>query len=197
MSDKVKIFAFCLAVFSLTAIAFMGLGGLIGYQRGAANCRTKVVTDTIVKTDTVTLVEARVDTMIRYVDRLKPIAVHDTIVKGDTIYAYLPYEYRLYEIPDTVKVWYSGVEPCVDSVKVYNHTTTITNTIVNTEYKMPRLTADLGAGALYHENKVNPYLLGEVRYNRPKATFSAFGAINHEGRWGVGGNVTYRLNIIK
>lgn len=197
MSDKVKIFAFCLAVFSLTAIAFMGLGGLIGYRSGAANCKTKVVTDTIVKTNTVTIVEYVHDTLIRYVDRLIPIAVHDTIMKGDTIYAYLPYEYRHYSVPDTLDVWYSGIEPCIDSAKVYNHTTTITNTIVNTEYKMPRLTADLGAGALYSGNKVNPYLVGEVRYNRPKATFSAFGAINHEGRWGVGGNVTYRLNIIK
>lgn len=197
MSDKVKIFAFCLAVFTLTAVAFMGFGGLIGYQRGVAKCKTAVVTDTIVKTDTVTLVEAKIDTLIRYVDHIKAISVHDTIVRGDTIYAYLPYEYRLYEIPDTVKVWYSGIEPCVDSVKVYNHTTTITNTIVNTEYKTPRLTADIGAGALYHENKVNPYLLGEVRYNARKTTFSAFGAINHEGKWCAGGNVTYRFNILK
>lgn len=197
MSDKVKIFAFCIAVFSLTAVAFMGFGGLIGYQRGVAKCKTNVVTDTIVKTDTVTLVEPRVDTLIRIVDRLHPVAVHDTIVRGDTIYAYLPYEYRLYEIPDTVKVWYSGIESCVDSVKVYNHTTTITNTIVNTEYKMPRLTADIGAGALYSGNNVNPYLVGEVRYNTKKTTWGAFGAINHEGRWCAGGNVTYRFNILK
>jgi hypothetical protein len=208
MSDKVKIFAFCLAVFSLTAIAFMGLGGLIGYQHGLASCPQcpEIASDTVTFSDTTNISGSDdrpdADSLIS-ADRIPypvPYPIYlpgDTICEHDTFYVYLPYEHRLYSVPDTLDVWYSGIEPCIDSAKVYNHTTTITNTIVNTEYKMPRLTADIGAGALYSGNNVNPYLVGEVRYNCPKTTFSAFGAINHEGGWCAGGNVTYRINIIK
>jgi hypothetical protein len=109
----------------------------------------------------------------------------------------LPYEHRYYGVTDTVEVWYSGVDPTLDSVRVYAHHTT---EIIRQPYevaKMPRLTLDFGAAAFYSESRINPCLVGEMRYNAKKTTFSAYGAVNHEGKWGAGVGVTYRMNLIK
>lgn len=210
MSDKVKIFAFFVMIATVFVFVAGLLGGIIGYEKGIASCPqcTGMASDTITTKDTTDIagtdVRPDADSLIHYDSVPYPVHVpypiylpSDTTKEHDTVYVYLPYEHRLYSLPDTLDVWYSGIDPCIDSVKVYNHTTTITNTIINTEYKTPRLTADFGACALYHENKVNPYLLGEVRYNARKTTFSVFGAIDHEGKWCAGGNVTYRFNILK
>lgn len=148
-------------------------------------------------TDTVTLVEPMIDTLIRIVNRPYPVAVVDTFWHNDTMFVMLPYEHRHWSQPDTLDIWYSGVDPSIDSARVYmTHTTEIIRQKQDV-YKMPRLTLDAGVGAMWHENRVNPYLLGELRYNAPKVTFAGFGGINHEGDWAAGLNVTYRFNIIK
>ena len=155
----------------------------------------------IERVDTVTLVEPMVDTLIRFVDRLYPVAVHDTTLihhhTTDSIWISLPYEHRYMAKEDTLEVWYSGIDPNIDSAKVYMHHTT---EIVKQPYevaRMPRLTLDVGAAAFYTDNSINPCLVGEMRYNAPKTTWSAYGAVNHEGKWGAGVGVTYRLNLIK
>ena len=190
MEEKIKTFALAL----LLAVGLMLTSFFAGWSlRGMRNADTIVVH----RTDTVTLVEPRVDTLIRFVDRLYPVAVHDTIVRGDTLYVPLPYEHRYYAKPDTLEVWYSGVDPKIDSATVYMHHTT---EIVRQPYevaKMPRLTFDLGAAAFYTDKSINPCLVGEMRYNAPKTTFSAFGAVNHEGKWGAGVGVTYRFEVLK
>ena len=197
MTDKIKTFAFCLLIFAVFALGFMLLGGKIGYDKGRASC-PQCHADTIVveRIDTVTLV-GKIDTLTRIVWKPYPVTVYDTVTVNDTTYIVLPYEHRLYEVPDTLKVWYSGVDPCIDSTMVYVRHTVITNTVTKIEYKMPRLTAELGAGAFYLDKSVNPYLLGEIRWNQPKTTFAAYGAIDHQGRWGAGVNVTYRIDLIK
>lgn len=177
------------------------LGGIIGYGKGKADCQPIAAdTITIVKVDTVTLVEPR-DTLTRIVWKPYPVAVHDTVKilrhTTDSIFISLPYQYRYYGKPDTLDVWYSGIDPKIDSARVYMHHTT---EIVKQPYevcRMPRLTAELGAGAFYHESRVNPYAVAKMSYNAPHVTFGAYGAVNHEGNWAAGLNVTYRLNIIK
>ena len=198
MSDRVKTFAFVVIIAVCSMVGFIGLGGILGYQHAMAKCESSKA-DTVVvhHTDTVTLVESRYDTLVRIVEKFSPVAVHDTVTIGDTMYVVLPYEHRHWSQPDTVDVWYSGVDPSIDSCRVYVHTTTVTNTIEKNVYKMPRLTADLGAGALYHEKQVYPYLVGEMRYNARKTTWGAYSAIDNTGRWGAGLNVTYRINLIK
>lgn len=169
-----------------------------GYNKAIARCEElKPDTITITKVDTVTLVENKVDTLIRIVNRLYPVAVHDTIVEDSVVYVELPYEHRYYALPDTLEVWYSGVDPRIDSARVYAYHTT---EIIKQPYevwRMPRLTADVGVTAFYSDNRVNPFLVGEVAYNAKHTTFSAFGAVNHEGKWGAGIGVTYRMNLIK
>lgn len=194
MTEKIKILL--LAV--LLAMGLMLASFLAGWKIRGEKMQPPIAdTIRIERVDTVTLVEPMVDTLIRYVNRLYPVAVTDTVWRNDTMFVTLPYEHRYYSVPDTLDVWYSGVDPRIDSARVYEHHTT---EIIRQPYevaKMPRLTLDLGAGAFYTDKSINPCLVGEMRYNAKKTTFSAYGAINHEGKWGAGVGVTYRMNLIK
>lgn len=198
MEEKIKILFLAL----LLAVGLMMEGFFAGWSlRGNHDRKDEAnhVTDTtwFTVTNTVTLVENKIDTLIRYVNRPYPVAVVDTFWQNDTMYVMLPYEHRHWSQPDTLDIWYSGVDPSIDSAKVYmTHTTEIIRQPYET-VRMPRLTLDAGVGAMYHAERINPYLVGELRYNAPKVTFAAFGGINHEGDWAAGVNVTYRLNIIK
>ena len=149
-------------------------------------------------TDTVTLVGPR-DTLIDVVWR--PYPVHDTTLvirhTVDSIFIMLPYEHRHMSRPDTLDIWYSGVDPRIDSATVYFHHTT---EIIRQPYevpKTPRVTLGVGVGAFYNEKQVNPYLLGEMRYNAPKTTWQVYGGINHKGQWAAGASVTYQMHLIK
>lgn len=195
MSDKFKTFAFYLCM--ATAFIFVAglLGGFIGYDKGRASCQTEIVTDTVYVTDTVTIHQFSYDTVTKVVQVPFYVRTTDTLV--DSVWVELPMEWHLASVKDTADVWYHGVMAEVDSMRFYYRERVVTNTIVQTDWKTPRLTLDLGAGAMYCDKAVNPYLVGELRYNRPKTTFAAFGAIDHTGRWGAGLNVTYRINIIK
>ena len=198
MTEKIKILL--LAV--LLAMGLMLASFFAGWKIRGEKMQPPVAdTIRIERVDTVTLVEPMVDTLIRYVDRLYPVAVHDTtfVVRHttDSIWISLPYEHRYMTKEDTLEVWYSGIDPKIDSAKVYMHHTT---EIVKQPYevaRMPRLTLDVGVAALYHERQVFPFLVGEMRYNAKKTTWSAYGVVNHEGKWGAGVGVTYRMNLIK
>ena len=198
MTEKIKILL--LAV--LLAMGLMLASFFAGWKIRGEKMQPPVAdTIRIERVDTVTLVEPMVDTLIRYVDRLYPVAVHDTTLihhhTTDSIWISLPYEHRYMAKEDTLEVWYSGIDPKIDSAKVYMHHTT---EIVKQPYevaKMPRLTIDLGAAAFYNERQVFPFLVGEMRYNAKQTTFSAYGAIDHQARWAAGVSVTYRMNIIK
>ena len=198
MTDKIKILL--LAV--LLALGLMLASFAAGWKIRGEKMQPPVAdTIRIERVDTVTLVEPR-DTLIRYVWKPYPVAVHDTTLihhhTTDSIWISLPYEHRYMAKEDTLEVWYSGVDARIDSATVYyHHTTEIVNHIAEVSKMMPRLTAGVGCGAFYQEKRVNAYLFGEMRYNAKQTTFSAYGAVNHEGKWGAGVGVTYRMNLIK
>lgn len=193
MTDKLRFFLLISAIGLMLGAGF--LGGKIGYDKGLSKCVTETVTDTVYKTDTIVYHQFSTDTVLKVVKVPFYVTTTDTLV--DSVWVELPMEWHLASVPDTADVWYHGVMAEVDSMKFYYREKVVTNTIVKTEYKTPRLTLDMGAGALYHEESINPYLVGEMRYNRPKTTFSAFGGIDKHGEWAAGLNVTYRMNIIK
>ena len=198
MTEKIKILALALLLAAgLMLASFFAGWSLRGHQQESVPSDTI----TIMKVDTVTLVEPR-DTLTRIVWKPYPVAVHDTTLihhhTTDSIWISLPYEHRYMAKEDTLEVWYSGIDPKIDSAKVYmHHTTEIVNHIADVSKMMPRLTLDVGAAAFYSDKRVNPCLVGEMRYNAKKTTWSAYGAVNHEGKWGVGVGVTYRMNLIK
>ena len=197
MTEKIKILALALLL-----AAGLLLGGFAAGWKIRGEKMSSMVADTIriEKVDTVTLVEQR-DTLTRIVWKPYPVAVHDTTLihhhTTDSIWISLPYEHRYMAKEDTFEVWYSGIDPKIDSAKVYMHHTT---EIVKQPYevaRMPRLTLDVGAAAFYSDKSINPCLVGEMRYNAPKTTWSAYGAIDQQARWAAGVSVTYRMNLIK
>lgn len=176
------------------------LGGIVGYNNGKAGCRG-VEPDTIVlhTTDTITLTEKIHDTVTKtyYKTIQVPFSVVEVDTVVDSVRVTLPFERHFASLDSVADVWYSGYDAKIDSAVVYKHTTT---QIIHQPYevaRMPRLTLDVGAAAFYSEKSINPCLVGEMRYNAKHTTFSAFGAVNHEGKWGAGIGVTYRMNIIK
>ena len=139
MTDKIKIAFGALSVACLLSAASFSVGWLARERHIAPP-----VADTIriEKVDTVTLAGNKVDTLICYVNRPYPVAVHDTTLihhhTTDSIWISLPYEHRYMAKEDTLEVWYSGIDPKIDSAKVYMHHTT---EIVKQPYevaKMPR-----------------------------------------------------------
>ena len=196
MTEKIKILAL-----DLLLAAGLLLGGFAAGWSLRGHQQEPIPSDTItiMKVDTVTLVEPR-DTLTRIVWKPYPVAVHDTTLihhhTTDSIWISLPYEHRYMAKEDTLEVWYSGIDPKIDSAKVYmHHTTEIVNHIADVSKMMPRLTAGVGCGAFYQEKRVNAYLFGEMRYNTKKSTFAARAAINQNGRWCVGGEVSWRFTL--
>ena len=189
-----------IAIVAVLAIIIALMGGVAGWCLRGENNRQQPppVPDTtwFTLTDTVTLVGPR-DSLTRIV--WKPYPVHDTtfVIRHttDSIFIMLPYEHRHLHRPDTLDVWYSGVDARIDSATVYYHHTT---ELIRQPYevpKMPRLTAGVGCGAFYQEKRVNAYLFGEMRYNTKKSTFAARAAIDQNGRWCVGGEVGWRFTL--
>ena len=189
---KEKIYILFLGI--MLAVGMLLGGFAAGWSlRGKQMVTPTADTITITKVDTVTLVEPMVDTLIRFVDRLYPVT--DTVWRNDTMFVQLPYEHRYYARKDTLEIWYSGVDPKIDSARMYHYQTT---KIIKQPYevsKMPRFTADLGVAAFYYDKSINPLLFVETRYNAPKTTWQIGVAVNHEGKWGVAGGVSYRFGI--
>ena len=206
MTDMLKhILTLFITALLLMLISFV-LGGKIGYDYGKATCGELPPADTttIVSVDSTTIggtaVRPDADSLIR-IDSVPYPVPYPVLVQGDTVhdtvYVYLSYEHRLFSIPDTLEVWYSGIDPKIDSATIYMHSTT---EIIKQPYdvvKIPRLTLDIGTGGFYYDKSINPYLKGELRCNAKKTTWSAYGAIDHQGRWGAGASVSYRLILLQ
>ena len=125
-----------------------------------------------------------------------PYYIKDTDTVHDSVLVVLPYEHHHAQVDSLFDIWYSGYQTKIDSIVAYKHYTT---QIIKQPYevtKMPNLTLDLGAGAMWHE-AVKPFAVGKLNLNRPHTTFTAFGAVNPDGDWAAGLTVTYRINLIK
>lgn len=196
MTEKIKILL--LAV--LLAMGLMLASFLAGWKVRGEKIQPPVADTIRIHTvDTLRIVEEIHDTTV--LTYYKTIQVPLTAVEVDTVVdsvrVTLPFERHFAKLEDVADVWYSGYEARIDSAVVYKHHTTEIVNHFREVAKMPRLTFDLGAAAFYCDKQVNPFLVGEMHYNASKTTFSAYGAVNHEGNWGVGIGVTYRINIIE
>ena len=126
-----------------------------------------------------------------------PYYIKETDTVHDSVLVVLPYEHHHAQVDSLLDIWYSGYQAKIDSIVAYKHLTT---QIIKQPYevsKMPSLTLDLGAGAMWHEQAVKPFAVGKLNLNRPHTTFTAFGAVNPDGDWAAGLTVTYRINLIK
>ena len=205
MEEKIKILGLAILCCGLMMfVSFCGGWHLRGKQIAPPVADTTIIVTTDSTAIQGTAVRPDADSLIRIDSVPYPVPYPvpqyvdgETIVVHDTIDVYLTREHRLFSLEDTLDVWYSGIDPRIDSAIVYGHHTT---EIIRQPYevaKMPRLTLDLGAAAFYTDNSINPFLVGEMRYNAKKTTWSVYGAVNHEGKWGAGVGVSYRFDIIK
>lgn len=109
--------------------------------------------------------------IIRYATITVP--VYDTIkpypadtLSSDSVSVILPITQKHYR-DSTYEAWVSGYMPALDSIRVFQPVTTITNTITNTEirYKPKRWGLGIQAGIGFTPSKVEPYIGIGVTYN--------------------------------
>lgn len=174
MTDTLKhILSLFVATLLLMLVGFL-LGGKIGYDYGKSTCvelpqpdttttvsiDSSVIQGTVVRPDADSLI--RIDSVpypVPYPVYLPSDTVHD----HDTVYVYLMYEHRLFSIPDTLNIWYSGIQPKIDSVMLYAyHTTEIINQPYKiTEIKSPLVTLDIGIGN-HQWQHLDPYVFARA-----------------------------------
>ena len=188
-----------IALVVVLAVMLALVGGVAGWSMRGARIEPPA-TDTIrIHTIDTLRIASVPDTVTNTVTKFLNVPVY--IVDTDTIFepvmVPIPIEHHFARIGEVADVWFSGYQARIDSAVAYeHHTTEIVNHPIGVN-KMPRLTAGFGCGAMYREKRVNAYLVGEMRYNAPKSTFSTFAAIDQNGRWCVGGEACWRLTIIE
>lgn len=186
-----------IALVVVLAVMLALAGGVAGWSmRGARIEPSTPDTIRIHTTDTLRIASVPdiiTNTVTRYVS--VPVYVRDTDTIFEPVLVPIPIEHHFARIGEVADVWFSGYQARIDSAVAYeHHTTEIVNHVIDAN-KMPRLTAGVGCGAFYQEKRVNAYLFGEMRYNTKKSTFAARAAINQNGRWCVGGEVSWRFTL--
>ena len=126
-----------------------------------------------------------VDTIPKFIDQPIPrdsivlryktikVPVYDTIsvfrsdtLLVDSVNVEIPITQKIY-CDSTYQAWVSGYEPALDSIRIFQPITTITNTITNTEirYKAKRWGLGVQVGMGITPTKVEPYIGIGVSYN--------------------------------
>lgn len=101
------------------------------------------------------------------------VPVYDTIRAhhADTLFSdsatiILPITQKVYK-DSTYEAWVSGYMPALDSIRIFQPTTTITNTITNTKirYKQKRWGLGVQSGIGITLGKIEPYIGIGISYN--------------------------------
>jgi len=184
--DKTHLFVFL-------AGAILGL--CTGFFSGKAIYDKPVIEN--VTRDTVTLHDTIPDiaptpkdsVRLKYVTRWLPRAVHDTIdhfvevskMMHDTVAVQVPITSKHYGSKD-YDAWVSGFEPSLDSIKVYNETQYITETITRTVKDNKHFFLDAGAGCEYKfdSKTVVPFAEVGAKIKFGRFGIGAYGGYSHD-----------------
>ena len=142
----------------LLCCALVGMGYLIGSRKpqNPPTIETKTKVDTLLVRDTIT-VKDPVFIYERVVDTL-------TILISDTVTVQLPVVQREYS--DTAyRAWVSGVEPKLDSIKVFPTTIHINTVITQTIKDTHRWGIGPQIGVTYNGQKIQPYFGIGISYS--------------------------------
>lgn len=152
---------------------------IAGFAFAFKSCQSKQPTRKTEETTTV------VDTIPKFIDQPIPrdsivlryktikVPIYDTIsvfrsdtLLVDSVNVEIPITQKIYR-DSTYQAWVSGYEPALDSIKIFQPITTITNTITNTEirYKAKRWGLGVQVGMGITPTKVEPYIGIGVSYN--------------------------------
>lgn len=184
-----------LAIISIIALCSLCFFGGRESKRGCeVDFTTKYDTITIFNTDTSIVhdFDTIVDKQIGYMC----VSIHDTIKVDSIVYMQLPITQRWYHEDSLCDVWVSGYEPKMDSLHLYQKHTTEIIRETKVDYKMPRLTAEVGCGAFYLPNRLVRSVGAEVSYNADKLTIGAFADYTTEKKPIFGLKASYRFNLV-
>ena len=182
----------------ILAAVFIAIGFVICRDvTRPANPQPVVVHDTIVKVDTCNVILPP-DTITK--TELKTVYVSKTniVVVNDSTYGVeLPYEQHHFSMPDTLDIWYSGIDSRIDSVKYYNRTTTIeVHNIV--EKPQPWFAMYGGAGAEWFDGGFGYKMFVEAEATIwKKIKISAGGGVSvfdNKAKPYLGASLKYKLN---
>lgn len=185
---------------AVIAALFFLLGFLTGKRVYDRPVETTIERDTVIVTDTVThyLPTPKDSIVTKYVTRW--LAVHDTTLhivhNTDTVAVEVPITSKHYGGAE-FDAWVSGFEPSLDSIKVYQRTEYITETI--TLSKPPnRWELDLTGGINYYFNKKKylPHVGGEILYKPNRLQIGINGGIlynNDKAQPFIGGVVKVKI----
>ena len=180
---------------TIIASVFFALGALCGFFLGKSMYQPtydeKVAMDTLIVHDTVPDINPtpKDSATIRYITRFLPISKRDTVSQIELITLH---DSVMVEVPITSKhygskdydAWVSGYEPSLDSIKVYNETQYITETITKTvKDKGKHFFLDVGAGCEYQFN------------TKTAVPFAELGAMLKLGKVGIGAYGGYSHDI--
>jgi hypothetical protein len=161
----IYVIGICAAIIFLIA-AFFRNSLIISVPRGTGVSDTVIVSDTLfiekpAPCDTIYLPSKIVKLPIYHTDT---ITISEVTIR-DSVEVEIPIVQREYK-DSTFQAWVSGYEPSLDSIRIFEKKTTITNTITNTQYKSKKfgLGVQLGVG-INPKGNVNPYVGVGISYN--------------------------------
>jgi hypothetical protein len=135
--NKTNFIVFCVGIF---------LGLCTGFFTGKAiydkPLNVGIKRDTIIVTDTIPQyfpqpVEVeKVRTEYKWLTRIQHVGKTDTLLMRDSVLVEVPIESKHYHANE-YDAWVSGYEPSLDSIKVYQRTEYITETITKTTRRKP------------------------------------------------------------
>ena len=170
-------------VFIVGAVLGLLSGFFIGKGIYDRPIETKVERDTVTKWDTIPhyypkpVEVERLRTEYKFLTRVQPVGKTDTLTLHDSVLVEVPITSKHYNAPE-YDAWVSGFEPSLDSIKVYQKETVITETI--TRMKPPnKWELDIVGGIDYNtaQQKYTPYAGGELLYKPSRLQFGIQGGI--------------------
>lgn len=152
----------------LVAVALLVCLFAFGFEagRGSVKISEPTITERI---DTVTITEARVDTVYKYRERVAYLERIDTVTKMviDTVAVVVPLSKYVAQKDSLYRVEATGYDVTFDNITVYPKTVTISNTIEVVKPTRWGLGIQAGYGATLQDKTVHlsPYIGVGVSYN--------------------------------
>lgn len=128
----------------------------------APTINEKIKADTLVIFDTIRLVEPKIERITRVEKVLVPVV--DSIKVRDTLFVVLDREQKTYQSPE-FKAWVSGIQPKLDSIKIYKKTQLVTIEKEKPVIKKTRWGIGVQMGFGCNPEGVTPYIGVGVNYN--------------------------------
>lgn len=180
--NKTNLIVLCVGIF---------LGLCTGFFTGKAIYDKPIVEK--VERDTVTIVDTipqyfpvvRDSSVVKYITKYLPVLHTDTMTQWftmhDTVAVEVPITSKHYS-SQNYDAWVSGFEPSLDSIKVYQKETVITETITKVVKERKHFFLDVGTGCEYRFNDKAAVPFAEIglKFKTGRFGIGAYGGYSHD-----------------